>query len=434
MEDAEDGERRLRLRIRTSRGRQFDVSVSLSRTVREFKEQISRQAEVSADDQRLIYQGRLMKDELQLSHYELVADTTVHLVLAVRPAASAPAAVAARPSAAVGAQPFGGFPPPPLGGGLDSMSEMERRLMSDPEAMASLMNSPLTQSLLSNPETLRSIIDSDPRLRGVFEQNPQLRHALSDPNVLREAFEAASSPARLREAMRHQDLALSQLENHPEGFNALRRMYEDVQSPLLDSIDDMALSNNNPSSSSSGNAANQPSSATNRHQLPGNAPSGALANPWAARQPSPRQSLPFGPATGARGGNGFPPQAAGFPFTGFPPAAAAGGGFPNMGQPGPGGGVPRLDPNLLMQLLGGSGGFGRPSETSSRPPGPRSPPVIPPNPWAHIVDGEASQEEPQPTSSPSWESQHHQLVEMGFQDRVANERALVSTRRICFVT
>ena len=41
------------------------------------------------------------------------------------------------------------------------------------------------------------------------------------------------NPNAMREAMRHQDMAISQLENHPEGFNALRRMYEDVQVSLL---------------------------------------------------------------------------------------------------------------------------------------------------------------------------------------------------------
>lgn len=37
------------------------------------------------------------------------------------------------------------------------------------------------------------------------------------------------NPNAMREMMRSQDLAMSQIENHPEGFNALRRMYEDVQ-------------------------------------------------------------------------------------------------------------------------------------------------------------------------------------------------------------
>lgn len=44
-----------------------------------------------------------------------------------------------------------------------------------------------------------------------------------------QAMEYMQNPNAMREMMRSQDLAMSQIENHPEGFNALRRMYEDVQ-------------------------------------------------------------------------------------------------------------------------------------------------------------------------------------------------------------
>ncbi len=36
----------------------------------------------------------------------------------------------------------------------------------------------------------------------------------------------------MREAMRNNDRAFSNIESHPEGFNMLRRMYENVQVPL----------------------------------------------------------------------------------------------------------------------------------------------------------------------------------------------------------
>ena len=55
-----------------------------------------------------------------------------------------------------------------------------------------------------------------------MDANPQVRHALSDPAVLRQSLEMMRNPNAMREAMRHQDIALSQLENHPEGFNAMR--------------------------------------------------------------------------------------------------------------------------------------------------------------------------------------------------------------------
>ena len=35
----------------------------------------------------------------------------------------------------------------------------------------------------------------------------------------------------MREAMRNNDRAFSNIESHPEGFNMLRRMYENVQVP-----------------------------------------------------------------------------------------------------------------------------------------------------------------------------------------------------------
>lgn len=54
-----------------------------------------------------------------------------------------------------------------------------------------------------------------------MDANPQVRHALSDPAVLRQSLEMMRNPNAFREAMRHQDIALSQLENHPEGFNAM---------------------------------------------------------------------------------------------------------------------------------------------------------------------------------------------------------------------
>ena len=36
-----------------------------------------------------------------------------------------------------------------------------------------------------------------------------------------------------REQMRTADRAMSNIESHPEGFNALRRMYENIQVALL---------------------------------------------------------------------------------------------------------------------------------------------------------------------------------------------------------
>ena len=68
----------------------------------------------------------------------------------------------------------------------------------------------------------------------LMNSNPEMAHILNNPQLLRESLALATNPALMREQMRHSDRAMSNLEAHPEGFNALRRMYENVQASHLD--------------------------------------------------------------------------------------------------------------------------------------------------------------------------------------------------------
>ena len=83
------------------------------------------------------------------------------------------------------------------------------------------------QNLMDNPETLRSMMTSNPQMR-VSDSNPQLNHILND-QCPPPTMEMARNPAAMQQAIRNQDLALSQIENVPGGFNALTRMYHEVQ-------------------------------------------------------------------------------------------------------------------------------------------------------------------------------------------------------------
>lgn len=49
----------------------------------------------------------------------------------------------------------------------------------------------------------------------------------------RQTMELARNPAMMQEMMRNQDRALSNLESIPGGYNALRRMYTDIQEPMF---------------------------------------------------------------------------------------------------------------------------------------------------------------------------------------------------------
>ena len=363
-------------------------------TVRELKELIAPEAEIPAEAQRLIVTGRAMKDEVTIEDYGIEENGTIHLVRAPQSTA-APASTFGSAGGRVGGRGDGGFGGIGFGGlvgqNMDP-AEMQRQLMGNPEMMSAAMNSPLVRGILESPDALRNLIESNPRLRSVMDANPQLRHALSDPSVLREAMEVARSPARLREATRHQDLAMSQLENHPEGFNALRRMYQDVQEPLMDDLLPTQGTSHQP---------------PQRRSPPPNAPPGALANPWARPLAPPPQRQPFHHTMAGHNNHPFP--------------------------------MP--DPAMLQALLGNTSS----SNNNNRPFFPlrgladasRTTPrqhdddiddiyedLIPPNPWAHIPDPTTTTTTT--TTQSPMENELQQLVAMGFHDRAANLRALVS--------
>ena len=66
-------------------------------------------------------------------------------------------------------------------------------------------------------------------LSQLTERNPELSAVLNDPQLLRQSLQMASNPNLMREHMRTSDRAPSNIEAMPEGFNALRRMFENVQ-------------------------------------------------------------------------------------------------------------------------------------------------------------------------------------------------------------
>ena len=70
-------------------------------------------------------------------------------------------------------------------------------------------------------------------MQELMDRNPELAHILNDPSTLRQTLEATRNPEIMREMMRNTDRAMSNIESSPEGFNMLRRMYENIQEPFL---------------------------------------------------------------------------------------------------------------------------------------------------------------------------------------------------------
>ena len=220
------------------------------------------------------------------------SDHTIHLVKA------ATNTVASAPSAAPSAGQALGLPSlgPQAGGGGDS-------------PWAAMLNDPLMgqlmETMMSNPEMMRSVFNANPQTQQLLERNPEVARMLSDPAVLRQTMELARNPQLMREQMRHTDRAMSNLEVHPEGFQALRRLYEDVQAPLADAL--------GPQASEGGRSSSNPFASlfTGGTPASGSPSSGApnaspLPNPWAPTQPA---APPAGQPAGFGGASpfGMPP-------------------------------------------------------------------------------------------------------------------------------
>jgi ubiquilin len=168
-----------------------------------------------------------------------------------------------------------------------------------------------------------------------MESNPEIRQMMNDPAMLDQAIQMMRNPDLMRQQMRSQELAMSQLENMPGGFSALSSMYRNIQEPLMDAQTE--------GESSSTQATQSRSSTTD------GATGSAMPNPWGSPAPAPPAVSvpnPWGMPNATSGGGGGGATAAN-PWASMMGGAA--GGMPTMppGMMNP----QNMDPNQMMQIL-----------------------------------------------------------------------------------
>jgi len=187
----------------------LQISITTDKTVKELKEAIAEKADVEADRQRLIYSGRVLKDDDLLSVYKIQSQHTIHMVKgAARAAQSSGAAPQALPTMQTGQNPqdpltqlnshrgFGAM------AGVNPFANMGLN-PNDPNFMQNMLNSPefmqQMSTMLQNPEIVDQMIAANPQYRGMEQQirqvfmSPQFRELMANPQQLQQMMQMAQA-------------------------------------------------------------------------------------------------------------------------------------------------------------------------------------------------------------------------------------------------
>ncbi|XP_048583313.1 ubiquilin-1 isoform X2 [Nematostella vectensis] len=335
--------------VKTSKNKET-IAVEPTATIKEFKEMISEKFGAPVPQLCLIFAGRILKDHDTLASSAIKDGLTVHLVIksenrGQQQAASHASQTPSPPTALSPSVPLPTGTPNPLDlaglGGLGAMGQsgnlqemtqqLQQQMMSNPDTMRQILDNPIVQSMMSNPELMRNMILSNPQMQQLVERNPEISHILNNPDLMRQTMEMARNPSVMQEMMRNQDRALSNLESLPGGFNALQRMYTDIQEPMMNAAQEqMQQMHGNPFSAlfgQGGATTGSSTPATNTNSTSNNPQLGTenlspLPNPWAP--PAARQSTPPAATT--------TPQA-GAPSTTTTPTATTGSTTPPPANP-----------------------------------------------------------------------------------------------------
>ncbi|TNY22760.1 hypothetical protein DMC30DRAFT_115571 [Rhodotorula diobovata] len=210
-----DSAEQFTLNIKGPSDLKLSVSVPSTATVADLKEVIAKDKEdFPIDQQRLIFSGRVLKNEDPLTKYGVKNGVAIHLVKGARPAGAAAAAsttpAARGPSEAAGVpsnfaagQQVMGNPLAPLmnaqyAGALGGFNPFQQMGVNpnDPNYIQSMMNNPEVQAqmnqLLSDPAVIDQMIEASPELQQMgpmvrqMMQSPQFRQMLSNPQLMQQ--------------------------------------------------------------------------------------------------------------------------------------------------------------------------------------------------------------------------------------------------------
>jgi len=205
-------------KVKTSGEANHTITMAETATVLDLKNKLAGDdyEKIPVERQRLIYSGRVMKNEEPLSTYKIKAGNTIHMVksapsnAAQNPAAAASPSGAPRAAAGVPTNMAAGTANNPLAGltgaryaghmGLPGMDMFgaDGGMGAPPseDMLASMLDDPnMRQTMneaLNNPDLINMMIQNTPALRNMpgareMLQSPMMRDLLTNPDSIRQA-------------------------------------------------------------------------------------------------------------------------------------------------------------------------------------------------------------------------------------------------------
>merc|ERR1712070_767768 len=287
--EEEDKETTISFIVKTSTNPKLEMkNIKLTKLIAELKADLATTLGSEKESIRLIYKGHVLKDEKTIRECSIGEGHAVHLVQSApkKSPSLTSGGSSGRPPASHNEGGGGGQPTPPRTWMDDANASQRTALAPDfatlfnssvlggggiggggasgsggfdmfggggfgaggmpnptPEEIRAIENDPFVRQFMEqamqDPEVLRpmmQVMEQNPQIQQLMNANPELRQAMQDPENISRALRASRDPNLMREQMAATDRTMGNIESHPEGFNALRRMYENVEVPLQNAI------------------------------------------------------------------------------------------------------------------------------------------------------------------------------------------------------
>ncbi|CCD27235.1 ubiquitin domain-containing protein DSK2 NDAI_0K00440 [Naumovozyma dairenensis CBS 421] len=345
----------------------WQVSIDTTASIATLKDEIAKVSEIPATNQRLIYSGKILKDDQNVDFYNIQDGHSVHLVRSGKKSTPTPATTNTTTNASnntvpsnISAGQTGGFNPLadltsaryagynlnlPSADAFGPDGGMNQS-GTNPDEFLSMLDNPIVQSqmneMLSNPQMIDFMIQSNPQLQAMgpqarqMFQSPMFRQMLTNPDMIRQSMQLANMMGMGPGAR--------------GSTNATDNAASSFPAPGGDDI----INNNNTNTNTNTNTNNDTNdtATSNNDNANNNASSANTQNPFASL---------FNP-TANNDSTGLAPN----PFLAMLNNAGAGSGTNNAGATGT---LPPFDPSMFASLFGGAGAPSTtPQQQDTRPP------------------------------------------------------------------